>query len=41
VRPKSFPKTCEQCKQRILCRIDPSTLEDEEAADPGAAEAHG
>jgi ATP-dependent helicase/nuclease subunit B len=33
VNPKSFPKTCAHCAQRILCRLDPTTLnppEDEE-----------
>lgn len=28
VRPKSYPSTCEYCQQRILCRLDPATLED-------------
>jgi len=31
VRPKKYPTTCEFCAQRILCRLDPSALE--EAAD--------
>jgi RecB family exonuclease len=26
VDPKSFPKTCEHCAQRILCRLDPAAL---------------
>ena len=26
VRPKSYPLTCEFCRQRILCRVDPATL---------------
>ena len=28
VRPKDYPATCEFCRQRILCRLDPATLED-------------
>jgi len=28
VRPKAYPGTCEFCQQRILCRLDPATLED-------------
>ena len=28
VRPKAYPKTCEYCRQRILCRVDPTALED-------------
>ena len=28
VRPKSYPVTCEYCRQRILCRIDPALQED-------------
>jgi probable DNA repair protein len=27
VAPKLYPRTCEHCTQRILCRLDPSTLE--------------
>ncbi len=27
VDPKAFPKTCAFCDQRILCRLDPTTLE--------------
>jgi probable DNA repair protein len=26
VSPKMYPKTCERCHQRILCRLDPATL---------------
>lgn len=26
VDPKSFPKTCEFCQQRLLCRLDPADL---------------
>ena len=28
VRPKSYPKTCEYCGQRLLCRLDVSSLEE-------------
>jgi len=27
VRPKAYPETCKYCQQRILCRLDPATLE--------------
>ena len=27
VRPKQYPTTCERCGQRLLCRLDASTLE--------------
>ena len=34
--PKKYPQTCERCTQRMLCRLDPSTLnapeEDEQEA---------
>jgi RecB family exonuclease len=35
VRPKSFPSTCTYCAQRLLCRIDAASFEqdDEEAAE--------
>jgi len=26
VGPKKYPKTCEHCGQRLLCRLDPATL---------------
>ncbi len=26
VDPKQYPKTCEHCEQRLLCRLDPATL---------------
>lgn len=29
-QPKLFPKTCTHCGQRILCRIDPLTMEEED-----------
>ena len=28
VAPKWFPKTCERCAQRILCRVDPIVMEE-------------
>jgi ATP-dependent helicase/nuclease subunit B len=28
VAPKSYPQTCERCTQRILCRLNPASLED-------------
>jgi probable DNA repair protein len=47
VDPKHYPKTCNQCDQRLLCRLDPSTLDansldedsgaDSDAANPEAA----
>lgn len=30
VDPKQYPKTCEHCPQRILCRLDPTQLEESE-----------
>jgi probable DNA repair protein len=36
VSPKSYPKTCEYCQQRLLCRLDPSTLEAPVLDDSGA-----
>jgi ATP-dependent helicase/nuclease subunit B len=30
VHPKNYPKTCEYCGQRILCRLDVSSLEEDE-----------
>jgi RecB family exonuclease len=29
VRPKSYPTTCTYCAQRLLCRIDPASFEQE------------
>ena len=29
VSPRDYPETCKHCHQRILCRLDPSTLEDD------------
>jgi ATP-dependent helicase/nuclease subunit B len=33
VRPKSYPTTCEHCAQRLLCRLDVSSLEEDDDAD--------
>jgi ATP-dependent helicase/nuclease subunit B len=35
IRPKSFPSTCTYCAQRLLCRIDPASFdqEDDEATE--------
>jgi ATP-dependent helicase/nuclease subunit B len=38
VRPKSYPKTCEHCGQRLLCRLDVSLLEDSEEDDQAATD---
>ena len=27
VDPKQYPKTCAHCEQRLLCRLDPATLD--------------
>lgn len=40
VRPKSYPKTCEHCDQRLLCRLDPASLVDDEDAEDRDAEDH-
>jgi ATP-dependent helicase/nuclease subunit B len=36
VQPKNYPSTCAHCGQRVLCRLDVSLLEDEDAEDAGA-----
>jgi ATP-dependent helicase/nuclease subunit B len=41
VNPKQYPKTCEHCGQRLLCRLDVSSLsslEDSDEDDAGASE---
>jgi ATP-dependent helicase/nuclease subunit B len=38
VHPKSYPKTCERCGQRLLCRLDVSLLEEDEEDGVGTAE---
>jgi probable DNA repair protein len=38
VAPKDYPKTCKYCEQRLVCRLDPATLhqqEDEEEESDG------
>src|SRR6185312_6038691 len=30
VAPKKYPSTCEQCAQRILCRLDTTQFEEEQ-----------
>jgi probable DNA repair protein len=39
VNPRSYPKTCTHCGQRILCRLDPTRLANEE--ETGEEEQHG
>ncbi|MBB5338229.1 PD-(D/E)XK nuclease family protein [Tunturiibacter gelidoferens] len=42
VSPKTYPRTCAHCEQRILCRLDVSLLEeDEEDEDFGAGVSRG
>ncbi len=41
VRPKQYPRTCEYCKQRALCRLDVSSLEVEDENEAGTAEEVG
>jgi ATP-dependent helicase/nuclease subunit B len=41
VRPKSYPKTCEYCAQRLICRLDVSSLEESEEEDDAAADEVG
>ena len=38
VRPKSYPKTCAYCAQRLLCRLDPARLVMEPEPDADARE---
>jgi hypothetical protein len=33
VSPKQYPTTCRYCEQRLLCRLDPKTLEPENLED--------
>lgn len=37
VDPKRYPATCEYCTQRILCRLNPEALAEEEEAEPVAS----
>jgi probable DNA repair protein len=41
VAPKNYPKTCERCDQRILCRLDVLSLEENEEDDTGQDEVTG
>ena len=41
VRPKSYPATCEYCGQRVLCRLDVTSLEEEAEEGAGAADEVG
>lgn len=38
VRPKRYPTTCSYCAQRLLCRIDPASFEEELDDDETEAE---
>ena len=38
VRPKQYPTTCERCGQRLLCRLDVSSLEGEDEDDSVTAD---
>ena len=38
VRPKLYPKTCERCGQRLLCRVDGSLFGEAFEAEPAEAE---
>jgi ATP-dependent helicase/nuclease subunit B len=35
VRPKSYPKTCAYCGQRMLCRVSEANLEKIDDEEPG------
>jgi RecB family exonuclease len=37
VRPKNYPETCRYCQQRLLCRLDVTTLSADETEDPDDA----
>jgi hypothetical protein len=42
VDPKKYPKTCTHCDQRLLCRLDPATLDansldDDSDSDPNTS----
>jgi ATP-dependent helicase/nuclease subunit B len=41
VQPKSYPKTCEYCAQRLICRLDVSSLEEVEQVDATAVDEVG
>jgi probable DNA repair protein len=38
VRPKNYPTTCSRCGQRVLCRLDVSSLEEDEGDDAASAD---
>lgn len=38
IRPKSFPSTCTYCAQRLLCRIDPASFDQEDDEEATEAE---
>lgn len=38
VRPKSFPSTCAYCAQRLLCRVDPASFDQEDDEEAPEAE---
>jgi probable DNA repair protein len=38
VAPKIYPKTCEYCSQRILCRLDPTSLSETLVEEPESEE---
>jgi len=37
VRPKNYPKTCEYCEQRLICRLDAAEFEDDGEDEDGEA----
>jgi RecB family exonuclease len=41
VNPKHYPQTCEHCRQRLLCRVNPATLRQLESDGEGAEAAEG
>jgi RecB family exonuclease len=38
VHPKNYPTTCARCGQRVLCRLDVSSLEEDEGDDATVAD---
>jgi probable DNA repair protein len=40
VDPKQYPKTCEHCDQRLLCRLDPATLDANSLDEDSGADSH-
>ena len=41
VDPKAYPQTCTRCTQRILCRLDPATLDQVDEEDSAAPAGYG